>query len=80
MNTQVCPRCGKAYTGYPAVSRHGLGDICSRCGHVEAFEALGMSAEKVEQLADEIERREAEVRAEVEAVNAGLKPSPWGKD
>ena len=56
MNTQICPRCGRTYTGYPAVSRHGLGDICSRCGHVEAFEAMGMDAEKVEQLGSVIKK------------------------
>ena len=51
---KVCPRCGKTYTGYPAVSRNGLGDICPRCGMVEALEAAGFN--NPEQKVDEMLR------------------------
>ena len=81
---KTCPRCNKEYTGYPALSRVGLGDICPACGQRETFEAVGMSPEKVEELVAEIQERTAAVQAEVDAVNAGLKAksmttTPWGK-
>ena len=68
---KVCPRCGKTYTGYPAVSRNGLGDICPSCGRIEAFEAAGFSPEKIKELSEEIDRKEEMVRKKVEAYNAG---------
>ena len=37
MNT--CPRCGKNYDGYPALSRvDNTTNICSACGTTEALE------------------------------------------
>ena len=68
-----CPRCGKTYTDYPAMSRVGLGDICPACGQREAFEAMGMEPEKVEDLVAEIQERTAAVRAEVDRRNAELR-------
>lgn len=43
MNT--CPRCGKNYDGYPALSRvDNATNICSSCGTAEAVEEyLGMT-------------------------------------
>jgi transcription elongation factor Elf1 len=39
---QTCPRCGKSYTEYPALSRRdNETDICSDCGNSEAFEDAG---------------------------------------
>ena len=64
---KTCPRCGQAYTGYPAVSRNGLGDICPACGQREALEAMGMKPEKVEEIVEEIQRKSAAVQAEVDA-------------
>src|SRR4051812_48641139 len=34
-----CPRCGQSYSEPPALSRTGLGRICSSCGTAEALEA-----------------------------------------
>ena len=68
---KVCPRCGKTYTGYPAVSRNGLGDICPSCGRIEALEAAGFSPERIKKLSEEIDRKEEMVRKKVEAYNAG---------
>ena len=70
---KTCPRCGQSYTGYPAVSRNGLGDICPACGQREALEAMGMRAEKVEEMVAEIQRKSAAVQAEVDAYNPGLR-------
>lgn len=36
---KVCPRCGKALTGHPALSRYADIDICPICGTDEAVEA-----------------------------------------
>jgi len=37
----ICPKCEKPYFGYPALSRRdNKTDICSTCGHKEAFEDL----------------------------------------
>jgi len=62
MTERICPRCNKPYTGYPAVSRHGLGDICPQCGKEEAFLDAGFKsaaemAAQVQRLEDENERR-----------------------
>lgn len=36
---KICPRCKKAYIGYPALSRRDNTTlICSECGVVEALE------------------------------------------
>lgn len=42
MNTEsrICPRCGKTYTEYPAISRKdNKTEICPQCGQLEALEA-----------------------------------------
>lgn len=37
--TRVCPRCGKKYKGYPALSRRdNETPICPNCGVEEALE------------------------------------------
>lgn len=41
--TAVCPRCGKAYTGRPAISRaDNKTPICPDCGTREALESIGV--------------------------------------
>ena len=37
---KVCPKCGKGYDGYPAMSRIDGSDICPGCGVMEALEAF----------------------------------------
>ena len=45
--TKVCPICGKAYTGHPALSRKdNATPICPDCGTLEALEAAGIPKEK----------------------------------
>lgn len=37
---RTCPRCGKTYTEYPAISRKdNTTEICPQCGQLEALEA-----------------------------------------
>lgn len=41
----VCPRCGQAYHGRPAVSRtDGKTQLCPDCGTREALESIGVDA------------------------------------
>ena len=41
--TAVCPRCGKEYTGRPALSRaDNQTPICPDCGTREALESIGV--------------------------------------
>ena len=41
--TAVCPRCGKEYTGRPALSRaDNQTSICPDCGTREALESIGI--------------------------------------
>lgn len=45
----VCPKCGKAYCGHPAISRvDNETPICPDCGTREALESLGLSIEEQE--------------------------------
>ena len=66
-NRALCPRCGKEYTGHPAVSRHSLGDICPACGYREALEAVGMKKEVIEEMVSQMGRLEAAIQAEIDA-------------
>ena len=39
VGSRICPRCGKEYDGYPAISRKdNKTEICSECGQDEAME------------------------------------------
>lgn len=40
LKERICPKCGKRYTDYPAVSRvDDTTEICPACGRDEALEA-----------------------------------------
>lgn len=40
---RVCPRCGKEYVGYPAISRlDNATEICPECGIREALDDAGI--------------------------------------
>ena len=37
--SKICPRCGRVYSGFPALSRlDNKTEICSDCGLIEALE------------------------------------------
>ena len=41
MKSKICPICGNKYNGYPAISRKdNKTEICSKCGQIEALEAV----------------------------------------
>ena len=47
----LCPRCGKKYTGHPALSRvDNRTSICPDCGIREALEPMGLPAAEVEKV------------------------------
>lgn len=53
----VCPRCGKPYTGYPALSRlDNTTEICPDCGTREALAEIGIDADEQEQIIGIIHR------------------------
>lgn len=36
---RICPKCGKEYNDYPAISRRdNKTEICPECGQIEALE------------------------------------------
>ena len=44
---RVCPKCGNAYHGYPAISRKdNRTQICPDCGVREALAGMGISQEE----------------------------------
>lgn len=54
---KICPRCGKAYHGYPAISRTDNETlICSDCGTREALESIGIKPHEQEQILSTIHR------------------------
>ncbi len=53
----ICPKCGKAYCGVPALSRTDNQTlICPDCGTREALESIGVDAEEQESILDSIHR------------------------
>lgn len=53
----VCPRCGKPYTGSPALSRTDNSTlICPDCGTREALDTLGVSLEEQNSIIETIHR------------------------
>lgn len=54
-NVAFCPKCGKAYTDYPALSREdGETKICPDCGVREALEAAGYDEDEQEDVLEQI--------------------------
>lgn len=53
----VCPKCGKAYTGHPALSRtDNETQICPDCGIREALESIGVIPAEQEKILAAIHR------------------------
>ena len=54
---RICPLCGEAYSGYPAISRVDNETwICADCGSRQALEALGISEAEREKIISIINR------------------------
>lgn len=55
MKTAICPRCGNAYVGVPALSRtDNVTLICPDCETREALESIGVNHIEQEQIIDRI--------------------------
>lgn len=56
MNAEkICPKCGKVYTGYPAISREdNASKICQECGMLEAIKYTGFSEDVQEKLKEAV--------------------------
>ena len=53
----ICPICGKAYHGYPAISRtDNMTRICPDCGVREALSSIGISEEEQSSILEIIHR------------------------
>ena len=53
----VCPRCGQAYHGRPAVSRmDNKTQLCPDCGTREALESIGVDTAEQDKIIDTIHR------------------------
>ena len=60
----TCPICGRTYTEVPALSRKDNTIlICPDCGTREALEAIGISAEKQEEILEIIHEKLGEREA-----------------
>lgn len=53
----ICPRCGKAYHGPPALSREDNETlICPDCGTRQALQSIGVDTAEQEQILETIHR------------------------
>lgn len=53
----ICPRCGKAYHGPPALSREDNETlICPDCGTRQALRSIGVDTAEQEQIIETIHR------------------------
>ena len=49
--TAICPRCGKEYTGRPALSRADNQTlICPDCGTRESLESIGINTDEQDKI------------------------------
>lgn len=54
---KICPRCGGAYHGAPAISRKDNETlICPDCGTREALESIGVEPSEQEEILETIHR------------------------
>lgn len=52
----VCPKCGKTYTGRPAMSRDSVITICPDCGTREALASIHIEESEQEKILEIIHR------------------------
>lgn len=57
LRISVCPKCGKAYSEHPALSRiDNTTLICPDCGTREALESIGVEIDEQDKIIDTIHR------------------------
>ena len=53
MDGRKCPKCGKTYTDYPAISRDdNITEICPDFGVLESLQAIGVPEREWEPILD----------------------------
>ncbi len=57
LHVDLCPKCGKPVSGYPAVSRVDGSSICSDCGTREALESIGVNADEQDTIIELLHKR-----------------------
>lgn len=58
---KICPRCGKPYSGEPAISRSdNKTEICSDCGIHEALDSIGVPSDEQEKIIALVHKHAAE--------------------
>lgn len=63
--TRICPRCGRSYCDYPAISRaDGKTQICPDCGILEALEGADMSQDEKEEIIEAVHTRSGKEEGE----------------
>jgi len=56
----ICPKCGKPYTGYPALSRDDNATlVCPECGTREALAAMGLDGDEIDRILGVIRKHSA---------------------
>lgn len=56
---KICPLCGRAYTGYPAISRiDNYTPICSDCGIRQSLASIGVDDVEAEAILAIIHRHD----------------------
>ena len=59
----ICPKCGNAYHGAPALSREDNRTlICPDCGTREALKSIGVEPDEQEEIIETIHRCSREIR------------------
>ena len=57
LRTSICPKCGKPYTGHPALSRvDNRTMVCPDCGILEALSSLGIDEAEQKEILRTIHR------------------------
>lgn len=61
IKNSICPRCGQAYSGCPAISRiDNETQICSDCGTREALESIGVITAEQDRILEIIHRSQSQ--------------------
>ena len=64
-DSRTCRICGKTYHEYPSLSRtDDKTEICPDCGTRQALEAVGISAEKQENILEIIHQKTGEIESQ----------------
>ena len=58
LQERTCQKCGRTYTGHPAMSRIDGSPICPDCGIREALDSIGVKQQEQDEILEIIHRAE----------------------